>query len=92
MRARFEDDCASAPSIDVAKAAAMTATLVLQANDAIHNLPASAVQLRSLMTSHGYPNVQVHEYPGFSRPLLVGIPERIAGAAPRHAEPVSIAL
>ena len=45
-----------------------------------------------VMTSHGYPNVQVHEYPGFSRPLLVGIPERIAGAAPRHAEPVSIAL
>lgn len=76
----------------IAKAAAMRATLVLQANDAIHNLPASGTQLHLLMTSNGYPNVHVHDYPGFSRPLLVGSPEHVGRAAPRHAEPVSISV
>ncbi|PYR94700.1 MAG: hypothetical protein DMF84_04370 [Acidobacteria bacterium] len=65
----------------IAKAAAMRATLVLQANDAIHNLPASGSELRLLMTSNGYPNVDMHQFPGFARPLLVGAPQIIGDAA-----------
>lgn len=56
----------------IAKAAASGATLVLQANEAITNLPAGASALRHLMESNGYPAVTVHHFPGFARPLLVG--------------------
>jgi SAM-dependent methyltransferase len=56
----------------IAKAAAMGATLVLQANDAISDLPATGRHLRLLMTTNGYPNVTVHDFPGFARRLLVG--------------------
>jgi SAM-dependent methyltransferase len=58
----------------IARAAASGATLVLQANDAIANLPASARRLRALMVAHGYPATTVYEYPGFPRALLVGSP------------------
>ena len=64
------------PDADMAgviqKAARMGASLVLQANEAIDNLPAHAAQLRSLMKHNGYPTVEIHEFPGFARPLLVG--------------------
>ena len=55
----------------IAKAAAMGATLVLQANEAIDNLPARAAILERLMVSNGYPDVRVHAPSGFARPLLV---------------------
>ena len=55
----------------IAKAAAMGATLVLQANEAIDNLPARAAILERLMVSNGYPHVRVHAPSGFARPLLV---------------------
>jgi len=53
-------------------AAQMGATLVLQSNEAIDNLPAKAAQLERMMTSGGYTRVSRHEAPGFSRVLLVG--------------------
>ena len=56
----------------IARAAAAGATLVLQANETIRNLPARAAELKALMEVNGYPNVAVHHYPGFGRPLLVG--------------------
>lgn len=56
----------------VARAAAVGATLVLQANESIGNLPARAADLRRLMRANGYPDVTVHAFPGFGRPLLVG--------------------
>lgn len=59
----------------IRRAASMGATLVLQANEAIHNLPASAAQLARRMGANGYPNVRVTERAGFARPLLVGLPE-----------------
>ena len=62
----------------IAKAAAMGATLVLQANEAIDNLPARAAILERLMVSNGYPYVRVHAPSGFARPLLVA-----TAAAPR---------
>ena len=58
----------------VRKAAGMRATLVLQANEAIHNLPASAARLRRLMEQNGYGPVRVFSAKGFARPLLVGTP------------------
>ena len=58
----------------IAKAAAAGATLVLQSNEAIDNLPAKAAALRRLMEENGYPVVEMHEFPGFTRPLLVGRP------------------
>jgi hypothetical protein len=64
------------PEMDMAriirKAASMGATLVLQANDAISNLPAALQPLRGLMTGNGYPHVDVFAERGFARPLLVG--------------------
>src|SRR2546423_4527126 len=66
----------------VAKAAAMRATIVLQANDAIPSLPASGRELRLLMTSNGYPDVAVHHFPGYTRPLLVGAPQTSGRAVP----------
>jgi SAM-dependent methyltransferase len=72
-----ESDMASV----IAKAATMGATLVLQANDAISDLPASGTQLRLLMATNGYPNVTVYDFPGFARPLLVGTPQTAGDAA-----------
>lgn len=72
-----ESDMASV----IAKAATTGATLVLQANDAISNLPASGRQLRLLMTANGYPQVTVHHFPGFARPILVGTPQTAGDAA-----------
>ena len=56
----------------VARAASMRAALVLQANDAITNLPASTEDLERLMLANGYKTVRVFRAPQFSRPLLVG--------------------
>jgi SAM-dependent methyltransferase len=56
----------------IRKAASMGAVLILQANDAIDNLPAKALDLHRLMHDNGYPEVQVHTPAGFARPLLVG--------------------
>jgi hypothetical protein len=56
----------------VRKAATMGATLVLQANEAIDNLPARAHQLYDLMKHNGYAEVDVIAPPGFTRPLLIG--------------------
>ena len=58
----------------IAAAAAQGATLVLQANESISNLPARASELRRIMMENGYPDVAVHTFPGFGRPLLVGTP------------------
>jgi hypothetical protein len=56
----------------IRKAAAWRATLVLQANEAIDNLPAQSATLRRLMEENGYPGVHTHAFAGFTRPLLVG--------------------
>ena len=48
----------------IRRAASMGATLILQANEAIHNLPASASRLAHLMGGNGYPNVRVAERAG----------------------------
>jgi 2-polyprenyl-3-methyl-5-hydroxy-6-metoxy-1,4-benzoquinol methylase len=60
----------------VRRAASSGAVLILQANDAIDNLPAKRDDLHRLMLENGYSDVRVHEYPGFARPLLVGMPAR----------------
>jgi SAM-dependent methyltransferase len=64
------------PRADMARiirtAAAMGATIVLQANEAIDNLPAQARDLESLLHQNGYGSVKVYAPAGFSRPLLVG--------------------
>ena len=59
----------------IRRAASMGATLILQANEAIHNLPASATELARLMGVNGYTRVRVTERAGFARPLIVGLPE-----------------
>jgi SAM-dependent methyltransferase len=69
----------------IRKAAGMRAALVLQANESIDNLPAKARDLRRLMTDNGYPDVHVHDYPGFARPLLVGTVSASISASPRPA-------
>ena len=56
------------------KAASMGAVLILQANDAIDNLPAKRQDLSRLMCENGYPSVTIYAPPGFARPLLVGMP------------------
>lgn len=66
----------------IAKAAGIGATLILQANQAIHNLPAQASQLEQLMHAHGYSEVTIHAPSGFARPILVGAP--VADAASRN--------
>ena len=77
----------------IAKAASMGASLVLQANDAIFNLPAQTTQLRQLMADNGYPDVEVHAFPGFARPLLVGRrPGRTAARVPASAPGASSSL
>ena len=63
-----EDDMARI----IRKAAAMNAVLVLQANEAVDNLPARTLDLHRLMTENGYQEIVVHTPPGFARPLLVG--------------------
>jgi 2-polyprenyl-3-methyl-5-hydroxy-6-metoxy-1,4-benzoquinol methylase len=56
----------------IAKAASLNAVLVLQANDGITNLLASAADLQRLMHENGYTRVDVHHAQDFSRPLLIG--------------------
>jgi hypothetical protein len=56
------------------KAAAMGAVMILQANDAIDNLPAKREDLARLMRENGYPSITIYAPPGFARPLLVGVP------------------
>jgi len=63
----------------IGKAAAMGAVLILQANDAIDNLPAKRGDLHRLMRDNGYPDITVYAPPGFSRPLLVGWPTQGPG-------------
>ena len=63
-----EDDMARI----IAKAASTNAVLVLQANEAIDNLPAKTHQLQRMMYENGYETVQVFRAPDFARPLLVG--------------------
>jgi SAM-dependent methyltransferase len=63
-----EDDMARI----VAKAASMNAVLILQANEAVDNLPARTLDLHRLMRDNGYPEIAVHTPAGFARPLLVG--------------------
>jgi hypothetical protein len=64
------------PEADMAavirKAASMGAVLILQANDAIDDLPAKRGDLSRLMRENGYPSVTIYSPPGFMRPLLVG--------------------
>jgi SAM-dependent methyltransferase len=71
------------PTVDmvriIRKAAGMGSTLVLQANEAIENLPARARELRELMSLNGYGSVEMFSVAGFARPLLVGTrPEKTA--------------
>jgi SAM-dependent methyltransferase len=58
----------------VEKAAEMGAVLILQANDAIDNLPAKRTDLARIMGANGYPSLTIYAPPGFTRPLLVGVP------------------
>jgi precorrin-6B methylase 2 len=58
----------------IARAAAMGATLILQANESIDNLPARADQLQTLMGAGGYTDIRRYTAPEFGRPLLVGMP------------------
>jgi len=67
------------------KAAAMNAVLILQANEAIDNLPAKTLDLHRLMRDNGYPEVEVHTPAGFARPLLVGYTQIGAGSRDRAA-------
>jgi 2-polyprenyl-3-methyl-5-hydroxy-6-metoxy-1,4-benzoquinol methylase len=70
------------PEADMARiierAARQRAVLILQANDAIDNLPARRGDLERLMRANGYADVTLHAPTGFTRPLLVGRPERAA--------------
>jgi hypothetical protein len=63
-----EDDMARI----IRKAASMNAVLILQANEAVDNLPAKTLDLHRLMRDNGYPEIAVHTPAGFARPLLVG--------------------
>jgi hypothetical protein len=59
----------------IAKAAAMDATLILQANEAIgSNRPGTMRDLARLIKQNGYPEAEIHAPAGFSRPMLVGRP------------------
>ena len=64
------------PPVDMARiirtAASMGATLVVQANEAIDNLPAKARDLEPLLRQNGYGSVEVYAPVGFPRPLLIG--------------------
>ena len=63
----------------IQKAASMNAVLILQANEAIDNLPAKTLDLHRLMRDNGYSEIAVHTPDGFARPLLVGYPQIQAG-------------
>jgi hypothetical protein len=65
----------------IRKAVAMDEVLILQANDAIHNLPAKREDLARLMRENGYPSITIYARPGFTRPLLAGT------VTPRHLRP-----
>ena len=67
----------------IRKAACSAATLILQANEAIDDLPAKSAVLARLMGENGYPLVEVHAPPGYARPLLVG--STAMPARPRNA-------
>jgi hypothetical protein len=58
----------------IRKAAGMGATMIVQANDAIGNLPAQTGTLRRLLRENGYDDVRAVAYPGFARPLLIASP------------------
>ena len=64
----------------VRRAAAMGAVLILQANEALEDLPARRDTLGRLMRENGFPSLTVYAPHGFRRPLLVGVP------APVHAD------
>jgi SAM-dependent methyltransferase len=67
----------------VRHAAETGATLVLQSNEGVENIPASRqAALKQLMERNGYDRVSVHEYPGFARAILVGANSRAATDAP----------
>ena len=74
-----EDDMARI----IRKAASMDAVLILQANEAVTNLPARTLDLHRLMHENGYSNISVHSPSGFARPLLVGHTATAAGGARR---------
>jgi SAM-dependent methyltransferase len=59
----------------MAMAASMGATMILQANEAITNLPARTADLEQLLGASGFNRVVVHRYPRFARPLLVAHPQ-----------------
>jgi hypothetical protein len=70
----------------IAKAAAMNAVLILQANEAIeNNLPGRTVDLYRLMRDNGYAEIAVHTPAGFARPLLVGHTHLASGARNRES-------
>lgn len=57
----------------IARAAAMNATIILQANEGIGgNRPGTVRDLERLIRGNGYPDAEVHSPAGFSRPMLVG--------------------
>jgi hypothetical protein len=69
----------------IAHAAAMGATLVLQANEAIgNNLPGRTTDLQRLMQENGYPHPRVYAPDGFARPLLVAEPSVSAAQITAH--------
>lgn len=70
----------------IAKAASMSAVLMLQANEAIDNLPAKTLELHRLMRENGYAEIQVHTPAGFARALLVGYTQIGAAAPARRIE------
>ena len=76
-----EDDMARI----IHKAASMNAVLILQANEAIDNLPAKTLDLHRLMRDNGYPEISVHTPAGFARPLLVGHTQLASGARYRES-------
>jgi SAM-dependent methyltransferase len=73
----------------IRKAASMHAVLILQANEAIDNLPARTLDLHRLMRDNGYSEIAVHTPDGFARPLLVGHPPIQAPRSPEPAARVS---
>ena len=56
----------------ISKAASMNAVLILQAIEAVDNLPAKTLDLHRLMRDNGYTEIAVHTPAGMARPLLVG--------------------
>jgi SAM-dependent methyltransferase len=63
----------------ISHVARMGATLILQSNEAAESIPASrAARLKELMEQNGYPDVRLHTFGEFARPILVGVPARMA--------------